>query len=799
MSDPRGTLENVTIPRWLEGSDAIVHVHHRDASAGALGDWPVWLPECCAHAIKTCGITRPWLHQQQLAELAYAGQHVAICTPTASGKTLGYLMPVMAATAAGPDCCLGVEVSDLRTRLGVGGHTALYLAPTKALAHDQWRAARELGPAGWDVCCLDGDSEAAERRFARDHASYILTNPDMLHRSVLPNHARWSRLLSTLRYVVIDESHRYRGVFGAQMAVVVRRLRRLCERYGSRPVFLLASATASNAGEAGAKLIGEPAPLAVVAEDTSAHPARDMVLWAPQDTAPHDAAELMAQLVDDGKQVITFVASRTQAELIGVRAQDRVTSGRSVASYRSGYLADERRKLEAALHKGTLSGVAATNALELGIDVSGMDAVILTGFPGTLAALWQQAGRAGRGDRDALVVLMKREDPLDSFLFKHPELIFDAPVEETVLFPDNPYVLGPQLAAAAQEAPLTSADERWFGPSMPGLLEQLTSAGLLRKRPNGWFWTRPDRAVDAIDLRSLGGKAIDIVDLGSGRVVGVVDRGAADRTVHPGAVYLQQGDQWLVDEYLPDDNHALVHLDHPGYFTQPKSVSQVRVLGTTASRGFGRGTVSWGNIELTSQVIGYLRRDEITTDVWDETPLALPEHRMQTKAMWWTVPDDLVAELEFTAVRLGAAAHAMEHTMIGLLPMFAPCDRWDIGGVSTVSHPDTGVCTVFVHDGHPGGSGFAERGYQTADSWARATLERLNSCRCETGCPACVVSPKCGNGNTMLDKGSAAQLLAALLAVEARCPQPAPKADSRALDPSLLTWPRPPGPPLPAQ
>jgi len=754
----------VTIPRWLADDPRAVVVRHRDRLDGRVGEWPEWLPEPVSRSLVDSGIERPWCHQREAADLAWSGHHVAISTPTASGKSLAYLLPVMAATAVPASLAsLGVPTDDLRSRLGVARHTALYLAPTKALAHDQRQAARALGPHGWQVATLDGDSDPAERQFARDHAGFVLSNPDMLHRSVLPDHARWAGFLGSLRYVVVDEAHRYRGVFGAQVSGVLRRLRRLCAAYGAHPVFVLASATATAAGTSGAKLIGEDAPLAEVCDDASPHAARDVVLWKPDEDAPHDATELLARLVDDGEQVIAFIPSRSQAELVALRASDRIGSGRRVASYRSGYLADDRRRLEAALRCGDLAGVASTNALELGIDIAGLDAVVVTGFPGTLGSFWQQAGRAGRGERDALVVLIARDDPLDAHLFAHPELIFDRPVEATVLHPQNPYVLGPHLAAAAQEAPLTASDARWFGAGLGALADGLTAQGLLRRRSSGWYWTRPERAVDAIDLRGAGGRPVEIIEASSGRVIGSVDRAAADRTVHEGAVYLHQGEQWRVDAYLPADGIAMVASVELPYYTQPRSVSDVRIITEQERRRCGRGWVCRGEVELAGQVQAYLRRDAVTGDVWDETPLDLPVRRMRTQSMWWLVPDDVVAGLAYSAVRLGSAAHAAEHTAIGLLPAFAPCDRWDIGGLSTVMHPDTGMCTIFVHDGAPGGAGFADRGFELADEWLAATLDRLEHCGCESGCPMCVVSPKCGNGNQMLDKSSAAELVGALI------------------------------------
>lgn len=706
------------------------------------------------------GIEAPWVHQRTLADLAFSGHHSAICTSTASGKTLAYLLPVMAATAS-REPVLGVEDTSLRAQLtSRRRHSALYLAPTKALAHDQWRAARELGPEGWAVSALDGDSDQAERRFARDHATYVLTNPDMLHHSVLPNHARWSSLLGSLRYVVVDEAHRYRGVFGAHVAQVLRRLRRLCRMHGADPVFILASATSTNAAEAGARLIGEP--VEVVGRDDSPHPARDVVLWQPGESAVADAARLVARLADEGRQTICFVASRNLAEVIAVHAQDQVVGDAVIASYRSGYLPEERRAIEAGLQDGSVRAVAATNALELGVDVSGMDAVVIVGYPGRLSALWQQAGRAGRAGHDALVTVLAREDPLDQYLFAHPELLFGRSVETTVLHPDNPYVMGPHLAAAAQEGYLSPADEQIYGPALAPVGDMLVAQKVLRRRGQKLYWTRPERAVDAIDLRSMGARGIDVIDQVTGRVVGVVDEKAGDRTVHPGAVYLHQGDQWLVDEYLPADHQALVHREVPGFWTQPQSASNVRIVAEQERRRFGPGYVASGDVELTEQVIGYLRRDEVTNDVWDSTALEMPAHTMVTQACWWVIPDGVVDRLGLDAVALAGAAHGAEHTAIGILPAFAPCDRWDVGGVSSALMADTGACTIVVHDGQAGGAGFARAGFERAQEWWHATALRLAECPCEAGCPSCVVSPKCGNANQMLDKEAARRLAAAM-------------------------------------
>jgi len=771
----------VTIPAWLGDDQRTRYVHRRPEQPGRHADFPEWVSDDVREAIGHAGVTRLWQHQALAADAAYHGQHVCLSTGTASGKTLAYLLPVLAASVDGR---VGSATTDghetdrhetdgresapsrrnLPGALGIAGqgYSALYLAPTKALAHDQLRVCQTLGLPGWRVTTLDGDSPDAERRFARDFGQYVLTNPDMLHRAVLPNHRHWTRLLSTLRYVVIDEAHRYRGVFGAHVSGVLRRLRRLAVWYGADPVFVAASATVADGAGLLARLAGVDDVLEV-ATDTSAHPALDFAVWQPDDDPHHDAAAMLARLVAEGRQTLCFTTSRVQAELVAVRAGRALGDADAIASYRSGYLAWDRRDVERRLQDGTLRGVASTNALELGVDISGVDAVITCGFPGTRAALWQQAGRAGRSGRDALAVLVAKNDPLDAYLCDHPDTLVGEPVEQTVLHPDNPRVLGPHLAAAAQESPLTASDDRFFGPTTAALADRLAAEGLLRRRANSWYWTRPDRAADAIDLRTSAGGVVDIVDAATGRVIGVADPSTADRVLHQGAVYLHQGVSWHVESYVPDAHTATVVPDDGTYTTQALADAAIAIESVARSRACGHADISFGDVALTSQVIGYLRRDRVTGQVWDSTELSLPVRTLHTQAVWWTVDDDALDAAHLAPRTRAGAAHAAEHTAIGLLPAFAPCDRWDIGGLSTLNHPDTGRLTVFVHDGHPGGAGFAERGYQVFDAWMRATAERLRTCACADGCPRCVVSPKCGNGNHPLDKQAAARLLALLV------------------------------------
>lgn len=746
----------MALPEWLEADPRIRHHHHRPATAGVTADFPDWVDPTIRDALVGIGVNRLWRHQALAADAAFHGRHVALATGTASGKTLAYLLPVLAATVSGR-----TGFATASGPLGIErGHSALYLAPTKALAHDQLRVCRSLALPGWQPVTLDGDSEAAERRFARDFGGLILSNPDMLHKAVLPNHQQWVRLLASLRYVVIDEAHRYRGVFGAQVSAVLRRLRRLANHYGADPVFISASATVSAADDLLTRLAGVE-PVTQIATDDSARASLDYLLWRPEEDPHHETADLLARLVSEGKQTLAFTSSRVQAELVALRAQRKAGDISPIESYRGGYLAADRRELEAGLQSGALRGVACTNALELGVDISGVDAVLTCGFPGTRSALWQQAGRAGRAGRDALGILIARPDPLDAYLCEHPDLIFSEPVERTILHPDNPHVLGLHVAAAAAELPVSLADSAYFGDGLPGLLDALTRAGHLRQRGQRWFWTRPDRPVDAIDLRSMAGSSLAVVEQSTGRVIGQVDPAAGDRTVHVGAIYLHQGEQWLVSDYQPDDGVALVSRTAEGYFTQPQGESTVSILRELDSRRLGAGQVSFGSVELSSKVTGFLRRDEATGKVWDSLPLELPQRVLRTQAVWYTLPDPALAGI--AAPDRPGAAHGAEHTAIGLLPAFAPCDRWDIGGLSTTWHPDTGQLTVFVHDGHPGGAGFAERGYQVVEQWLAATLDRLRNCSCADGCPSCVVSPKCGNGNNPLNKAAAAQLLALLV------------------------------------
>ncbi len=748
--------------------DRLLHVEQVPARTGTAVGWPDWVEPELRDAWTRAGIALPWAHQAAAADLAHDGAHVVVATGTASGKSLAYLMPALTSVLEG-------------TRAPNGrGATALYLAPTKALAHDQWRSVAELGLDALRVSAYDGDTPDEEREWIRQHAGYVLSNPDLLHRSMLPGHARWASFLRALRYVVVDECHVYRGVFGSHVGNVLRRLQRVCARYGSTPTFVLASATAGDPAGSASRLLG--LPVVAVDDDASPRGATSFALWEPpltdhggendaptRRTATAETASLLTDLVVEGARTLAFVRSRRGAEAVAMTARDTLAEvdpdlvGR-VAAYRAGYLPEERRALEDALRSGELLGVAATNALELGVDVTGLDAVLLCGWPGTRASLWQQAGRAGRSRRDALAVLVARDDPLDTYLVHHPEAVFGAGVEATVCDPTNPYVLGPHLCAAASELPLTEDDLPMFGDGARDVVEALVVRGLLRVRPGGWFWTRPERASDLADLRGIGGGMVRVVEDETGRLLGTVDPGAAHSTVHTGAVYVHQGATYLVDHLDLEDSVALAHREDVDWTTSARDTTDIRIVDELARTAWGDAELVHGHVEVTNQVVAYLKRRYLTGQVLGEEPLDLPPRHLRTQAVWWTVTPEMLAAASLTDADVPGAAHAAEHASIGLLPLVATCDRWDIGGVSTALHEDTGRMTVFVYDGHPGGAGFAERGYAAARTWLTATRDAIASCECRDGCPSCVQSPKCGNGNEPLDKPGAVRLLDVLLA-----------------------------------
>ena len=767
MSDFGRQLLSCALEGTDPGEDPLRHVADLPARQGRPQGWPHWADPDVVGAFVDRGIAAPWSHQLVAANLAHDGRHVVLSTGTASGKSLAYQLPILASLAANP-----------RAR-------ALYLSPTKALGHDQLRTAQALTDAVAscrDVApsAYDGDSPGEARRFARERSRWIFSNPDMIHLSLLRNHARWAVFLRNLRYVVVDECHYYRGVFGSNVAMVLRRLLRLCTRYSataSVPTVVFASATTAAPAATAAELIGQT--VHEVTEDGSPQGARTVALWEPalrtdlvgengapvRRSAGAEAARVMADLIAEGAHTLTFVRSRRGAELTALGARARLQDiapelAERVASYRAGYLAEDRRELERALAEGELRGLAATNALELGVDIAGLDAVVLAGFPGTVTSFWQQAGRSGRRGQGALILLIARDDPLDTYLVHHPAALLDKPIERVVIDPANPYVLGPQLLCAATELPLTDAEVRMW--NAEAVADALVDDGLLRRRASGYF---PAPGVDphpAVDIRGSSGGQIAILEAGTGRLLGSAGAGQAPASVHPGAVYLHQGDSYVVDSLDFEEGVAFVHPEDPGYTTFARELTDIVVNGPGERHSHGPVTIGLVPVSVTNQVIGYLRR-RLDGEVIDFVELDMPTRTLDTTAVMCTITPEALQGNGIEPVRVPGALHAAEHAAIGLLPLVASCDRGDIGGVSTAVGPVDGLPTIFVYDGYPGGAGFADRGFRQIDTWWGATAAAIEACECPLGCPSCVQSPKCGSGNDPLDKMGAVRVLRLVL------------------------------------
>jgi DEAD/DEAH box helicase domain-containing protein len=738
-----------------EDPERLVHVEELPARAPAQVAFPDDVPELLVSRLGLIGVTGLYAHQ--LAGLEALGDgHAMLATGTASGKSLVYQIATAQALLATPKA------------------TALFVFPTKALARDQLRALRALKLPQLRTAVYDGDTPQAERPLIRRNANVVLTNPDMLHLSLTAEHARWGDFLLRLSVVVIDEAHVLRGVFGSQVSMVFRRLRRLIAAHGGDPRWCLASATVGNPSELAERLTG--LPFRVVEADAAPRGRKLFALWNPpivddesgaRRSALAEAADVLTALVDDGDRAIGFTRSRRAAELLADFTRRGVADAHArdrIRAYRAGYLAEDRREIERQLAEGALQAVAATNALELGIDIGSLDAAVLTGYPGTRASMWQQAGRAGRRSDESLAVLVAQDDPLDQYLAQHPRELFEEPPEAAVVDPTNPYVLEPHLRCAAREQPLTDAEaQAFFGEAAAPALEALAGRALLKRRGDRWHdigTTAPHRDVD---IRAGGGTVYRIVRGDTGEVLGTSDQHRAFGTLHPGAVYLHQGEQYLVQELDLVRGVAVVEEADPDFYTQARDVTDIVVVNQLDHRPIGDAELSFGDVEVTNQVVGFVRKLVATNEIVGEARLALPPVRLETRAVWWTLPGRLIDRASVRPGELPGGIHGAEHCAIGMLPLVATCDRWDIGGVSTPLHADTGLTTIFVYDGYPGGAGIAERGYRSAERWLGATLERLRDCPCRDGCPSCVVSPKCGNGNEPLDKAAGRALLDAML------------------------------------
>lgn len=781
-----------------------VHVPAREARFGQWGDW---VAPAVRDALELRGAGRPWIHQAQAAEALNAGRHVVVATGTGSGKSLSAWVPALSTIETARDTRISLASVKYRP-------TVLYLSPTKALAADQEHnlvaLAKAVNPR-IGIATVDGDADQETRRWAQDYADIVLSNPDFIHHAMLGRHERWSRLLRGLSMIVIDEFHSYRGVFGSNVALVIRRLLRVAQHYGSHPRVVFLSATSGDPAGSAQQFLGDGfGEVVAVTEDGSPSGARDILTvqckevpkvdesdgskrdpldsqWEfPPDQTSSDAsdsdsaglestdvkrrpatveaAELTALLVENDARALTFVRSRPGTERVSELAHERLAFSAphlegTVAAYRGGYLPEERRELEERLRSGDLRALATTSALELGIDISGLDAVVVAGWPGTHASFQQQIGRAGRAGTNGLAIFVGRDNPLDQYILAHPETLSSNP-EASVLDPTNPWILPPHLAATAAELPLTEADVAVFSLESTELFEQMEEAGMLMKRPRGWFWN-PAMKVDPhalVDIRG-GGTTVSIIDADDGALLGTVDTGRADTTVHPGAIYLHQGVPYEVESY--EDDVALVHRHRDEEIrTFAREETSVEIVSTDEEIELIDGTWSLGSVIVRSRVVGYDVRRVRDGMFIGFVPLTMPMREFETGGTWLTLTERATRDAGIATEDLPGALHGAEHTMISLLPLFATCDRWDLGGLSTAVHPQTGRPTIIVHDAMAGGSGCAHRGFEAGRNWLTTTFETLESCPCESGCPKCVQSPKCGNNNNPLSKPDATLLMA---------------------------------------
>jgi DEAD/DEAH box helicase domain-containing protein len=730
----------------LQGEE-LAYVRSEAARVARTTALPDDLPAALRERLEARGIDSLYSHQAEAWDTARRGEHLVVTTGTASGKSLAFNLPVLAALTEEPK---------LR---------ALYLYPTKALAQDQVRALDELQIKRVRPAIYDGDTESERRWQIRKWSNLILTNPDMLHVGVLPHHDRWGDVLSNLHYVVVDEAHVYRGVFGSHVGNVLRRLRRLARVYGSDPQFLLASATIGNPGELATSLTG--LDFTVIGDDGAPNAERTVALWNPElideelgqrASSLADASKLMADLVERRFRTLVFAKSRRAAELIHRFTADRLGDASRLSPYRAGYTPAQRREIEQRLFAGELLGVSATNALELGIDVGTLDAVISVGFPGTVASLRQQWGRAGRRGH-GLAVMVASEDALDQYFMREPETLLSRRVEAAILDHENPRVLDGHIAAAAFEAPLDDADAEILGQEA---LRRAAEHPELEQTPAGYVWAGRDYPAARFGLRSTSPDVFTVVETETGSVLGTIERERAYHTVHEGAIYLHLGESYRVIALDLAARSALVEPFSGDYYTQAKKETMTSIEETLrAERRLGLD-LAFGRVSVTEQVVGFQRKSIRDQSTLELVALDLPETTFETEAIWYLPePDQLAGLLEMP--KLLGTLHAAEHAMIAILPLWAMCDRWDIGGLSTNLHYQTGRPTIFVYDGHSGGVGITERGFDQFEGWVGDTAKMLDGCPCESGCPSCVQSPKCGNLNEPLDKGGALELLSRML------------------------------------
>ena len=694
-------------------------------------------------ALRARGMAELFAHQASGLDRLAEGRDVLLVTPTASGKTLLYALAV-----------LGAHLEDAQSR-------ALLLYPTKALAQDQLGGLRELagglgalGPPSFEI--YDGDTPAAHRKRIRaDPPTAILTNPDMLHLGILAHHAEWEPFLRRLRYVVLDELHVYRGIFGAHVHHILARLERLCARYGAAPRFIAASATIGNPAEFARTLVGRE--FAVIEQSGAPRSAKDVVFLNPVARSPYTVAvRVLAEAIRAGRRTIAFTKARRITELLHTwLVQQDPSFAARIAPYRAGYLPAERRRIEARLFRGELSAVLATSALELGIDVGALDVCVLVGYPGSLVSSWQRLGRVGRKRDDGTVVLIAMPDALDQYVVHHPDLFFGGRFERAVLDPWNPQVAASHLVCAAAEAPLEPDDYPARHAAGSRILETLVHESRLVQDAEGRRWfafrRRPHREVG---LRSTG-EPFSIVEQATDELLGTIDGQRVFHECHPGAIYLHGGRSFLVRELDRERRRVRVAAARVDYYTVVLGEKETRILERLDTKQLGSFPVGLGRLEVTVHIRGYQKKRLFDGEPVSQHALDLPPLVFETVGLWIELPPGLPAAYAARELHFMGGIHASEHATIALFPLLTVADRDDVGGISYTAHPQTGGPAIFVYDGLPGGAGLCQQGFAEIGAWVERTLELVRGCPCEAGCPACIQSPKCGNGNKPLDKQAA--------------------------------------------
>ncbi len=737
----------------------IVHVEHLlpRAPSYQLLDKP--LHSALQTALHRAGLSLLYTHQAAAVSSAGLGKNVMVVTSAASGKTLCYNLPVLQAVLTEKGC------------------RALYLFPTKALAQDQLRSLGELIsllPTPIRCATFDGDTPKEERQQIKRSAQIVLTNPDMLHLGILPNHQSWSRFFRRLRYVVIDEAHVYRGVFGSHVGNVLRRLRRVCSLYDANPQFICCSATIANPKEHIERLLG--LPFEVIDTDGSPHGGKDFILWNPpildeaktsRRSANTEVSFLLVELVRQGIRTIAFARTRKLTELIYTYSKRQLAEPNlalQIKPYRAGYLPAERRQIERELFQGQLLGVVATTALELGIDIGDLEATVLTGYPGSIASTWQQAGRSGRRTGDSLSFLIGLDNPLDQYFMRHPDFLFQKSFDHALTDPNNTYILKSHLLCAAWELPLTGDDEQFWGKGFAKASVELEKEDMLKPRGEKWYLMPTiNYPAEGVNIRSTSSLCYTVLDASqNNRQLETVEASVALFQIHPGAIYLHQGESYLVIKLDLAARAAYVVPTDVSYYTQTKELTDLRVLRPIREKATSEAKSYLGEVEVTTAVVGFKKKMQFTEEVIGEEPLDLPPQCFNTIALWFDIPPQAIKQIAEAQLDFVGGLHATEHAAIAMLPLFALCDRNDLGGVSTSLHPDTGKAQIFIYDAHLGGTGIAEKGFELIDDLLRETLKVVTECPCDEGCPSCVQSPKCGNNNQPLDKKAAQVILGEL-------------------------------------